>query len=61
MFRKILDKIETLFAESENHRYEAYLTQSTDVFELERRSRYYESGHNPFAFYEHDDFHNWRH
>jgi hypothetical protein len=61
MFRKLLDKFETLFTASENHRYEAYFAQSVDHADLERRSRYYESSHNPFAFYDHDDVRDWQH
>ncbi len=50
MFAKFASKIGALFVQSETRRYEAYLASSSDLAELERRSRYLEASHNPFAF-----------
>jgi hypothetical protein len=52
MFRKFLDKLESLLNAGENARREAYLASSSDLAELERRNLYFDANHQPFAFYD---------
>lgn len=51
MFAILGNKLEALFSAAENQRRDTYLAESTDLADLERRTRYYESNHNPFAWH----------
>lgn len=51
MFSTLANKLEALFSAAEIRRRDAYLSESTDLADLERRTRYYESNHNPFAWH----------
>jgi hypothetical protein len=44
--RGLLDRLDTWFWKQEMKRREAFLAQSTDLFDLERRMRWLERGHN---------------
>ena len=49
MFAKLISMLEAHFAAAENKRREAWLASSSDLAELERRSRYFDANHNPFV------------
>jgi hypothetical protein len=60
MFAMLMHKLEAYFVAVENHRRDAYLSAATDLADLERRSRYFEAGHQPFAMSYSDRERNWR-
>jgi hypothetical protein len=51
MFAFLASKLEALFTAAENAQRDAYLSASSDLADLERRTRYYDSNHNPFAWH----------
>ncbi|WP_043284245.1 DUF3563 family protein [Paraburkholderia oxyphila] len=55
MFAMLISKLEAYFAIEGDKRRDAYLASSADLAELERRSRYFDTNHNPFAHYYHDE------
>ena len=61
MFAKLVRKLEAHFAAVEAQRRDAYLASSADLADLERRSRYFDVNHNPFAPYYLDEPIDWRH
>lgn len=61
MFAKLVSKLEAHFAAAEARRRDAYLASSGDLAELERRNRYFDAHHNPFAPYYVDEQIDWRH
>lgn len=51
MFATLASKLEALFTAAENERRDTYIEASTDLADLERRMRYYESSHTPFGWH----------
>jgi hypothetical protein len=51
MFATLASKLEAFFTAAENDRRDTWLEDSTDLADLERRMRYYDSNHNPFAWH----------
>ncbi|WP_322015463.1 DUF3563 family protein [Paraburkholderia sp. J12] len=51
MFAFLASKLETLFTTAENEQRDAYLSAASDLADLERRTRYYDANHNPFAWH----------
>jgi hypothetical protein len=51
MFATLASKLENLFCAAENEQRDTYFEASTDLADLERRMRYYESNHSPFGWH----------
>jgi hypothetical protein len=51
MFSLLADTLDDFFTAAENRRREDYLASSTDLADLERRTRYYDANNNPFAWH----------
>jgi hypothetical protein len=56
----LMHKLEAYLIATENRRREAYLSAATDLADLERRSRYFEASHQPFAMSCSDRARDWR-
>jgi hypothetical protein len=60
MFAMLMHKLEAYLVDAENRRRDAYLSAATDLVDLERRTRYFEASHQPFAMSYNDPARNWR-
>jgi hypothetical protein len=50
MFSLLADTLDNFFTAAENRHREDFLASSTDLADLERRTRDYDTNHNPFAW-----------
>ncbi|WP_027797443.1 DUF3563 family protein [Paraburkholderia acidipaludis] len=51
MFATLASKLEAFLTTAENRHRDTWLDTSTDLADLERRMRYYDSNHNPFGWH----------
>jgi hypothetical protein len=60
MFAYLANRLHALFVTTEERDRDAYLAESVDFADLERRIHYLEMNHQPYALYSSGVPHDWR-